>query len=155
MVTIRPVLLAPRCHRCILTPRSRPNPDHIEEATLRVDDPAAQKYLIGPLRTGLRSLTTESCQPEHTGLDGPRRAHCFARHFGDSKQTVQRFRPWIFLSRRSRPARVRPETARGWSQEDKFSHTESLILAQDERWRRALHMQVVRERGNQLAGDPR
>jgi len=30
-----------------------------------------------------------------------------------------------------------------------------LILAQDERWRRALHMQVVRERGNQLAGDPR
>ena len=34
------------------------------------------------------------------------------------------------------------------------SLTESLILAQDERWRRALHMQVARERGNQLAGDP-
>ena len=42
----------------------------------------------------------------------------------------------------------------GWGQEIEFSHTESLILAQDERWRRALHMQVVRERGNQLAGDP-
>ena len=48
-----------------------------------------------------------------------------------------------------------PRTAQGWGQEYKFSHTESLILAQDERWRRALHMQVVRERGNQLAGDPR
>jgi hypothetical protein len=31
---------------------------------------------------------------------------------------------------------------------------ESLILAQDERWRRALHMQVVREWVNRLAGDP-
>ena len=51
-----------------------------------------------------------------------------------------------------RPGSPGPE--RGWGQEDKFSHSESLILAQDERWRRALQMQVVRERGNQLAGDP-
>ena len=31
-----------------------------------------------------------------------------------------------------------------------FSTTESLILAQDERWRRALHMQVAREREARL-----
>ena len=34
---------------------------------------------------------------------------------------------------------------------EQFNSTESLILAQDERWRDALHMQVVRESLTQVA----
>ena len=54
---------------------------------------------------------------------------------------------------RFRPYRIPVAGPVGWSQIE-FFLLESLILAQDERWRRALHMQVVRERETSFGWNP-